>query len=198
VANETDQTIVNKINSYKLKPLESEFSSLHPLVSWRSALAGLLVTYLCLGILSSLGLAFGGVTFSNVGNVGANESSTASLATAIWFLFAIIVSLFAGSYFAARISKFHTNIVGSAQGLVISSLFFAIFTWQIGTNLMMSDQKFAARVSQGTGWGIFFTLVLGSAAAVGGGALGSRANLRKPLTREQVEAVTSFRTAPVV
>ena len=42
-------------------PLESEFSQHHPLVSWRSVLAGLLVSFLTLTILLSLGMAFGGV-----------------------------------------------------------------------------------------------------------------------------------------
>ena len=269
-------------------PLESDFAHLHPLVSWRSIVAGLLTTLLCLGALLALGMAIGGVSLED----GA-DAQTSGIMTGVWFLISSIISLFVGSYFAARISKFHTNRIGSAQGVVIAALFFGLFLWQtfaaigwagrtatnaagtIGSgaasvigqasgnatvnnlvedalgdlNLksdpevvasgvvsrlikgntegaknylarqagitpseadtriaqlrqqvdqaMVQARETAANALQGAGWSLFATLVLGAASAIGGGALGSRANFRKPLTREQVDAVTDFRTAPV-
>jgi hypothetical protein len=269
--------------------LESDFVAMHPLVSWRSVVAGLLVSLLCLAVLSSLGLAFGGISLMNNDTTAAR----AGVATGVWFLISALISLFAGSYFAARISKFHTNRIGSAQGVVIASLFFGLFLWQtmsaigwagrmagsavggaanmvgqgasqasqspmvrnivenavgdlnlksspetvisgVASRLIQGDREGAknylarqagitpaeadrriaqvntqiqnamnqaaesgAKAMQGAGWSLFFTLVLGTAAAIGGGALGSRANLRKPLTREQVEAISGFRPATV-
>lgn len=271
-------------------PLESELTAFHPLVSWRSILGGLLVTLLTQTILVSLGMAVGGISL----DVSNDTSATsAGVFTGIWFLISSLISLFVGSYFAARISKFHTNRIGSAQGLVIAALFFGFFLWQtvatigwvgrtagqaIGGSAQMigagisqagqspivgeivedalgdlnlrsdpqvvmsgvagrllrgntegaknylarqagispedADRRIAAlqtqvnqsllqaretaiNALQGLGWSLFATLLLGTAAALSGGALGSRANLRKPLTREQVEAMTEFRTAPV-
>lgn len=264
-------------------PLESDFAHLHPLISWRSVVAGLLISFLSLVILLSLGMAFGGLGLSD----GASAQS-AGIFTGVWFLVSSIISLFLGSYFAARVSKFHTNRIGSAQGLVIAALFFGFFLYQtfqtIGfvggaatktvsgaasavsagaqqlagsetmntviedalgdlnlrrdpqtiasgvasrllagnpesaknylarnagitpqeadrriaeartqvDSAMMKAREGAAGALQATGWTLFATLLLGAAAAIGGGALGSRANYRKPLTREQVEAMTDL------
>lgn len=265
--------------------LESDSISLHPLVSWRSVIAGLLIAFLCMAILMSLGLAIGGVSLSNMGT----DASNAGRASGIWFLIASLISVFAGSYYAARISKFHTHRIGSAQGLVITSLFFGLFMWQgisaigwagnkmtgavsgaastmgqasdnpvvsgvvedaigdlnlksspqtvvsgVVTRLLRGDHEgaknylamqagvtpqeadrriadlrgrvdtamiqvraTAAKAMQGAGLMIFATLVLGCVAAIGGGALGSRANLRRPLTRDELEAVSHFETATV-
>jgi hypothetical protein len=264
--------------------LESDLAHFHPLVSWRSVIAGLLVAFLTMVILLSLGMAVGGI-----GLEGGTSAQSAGIFTGVWFLVSSLISLFAGSYFAARISKFHTNRIGSAQGLVIASLFFGLFLWQtlgaigwvggmaggaisgtanvagagvqqaaqspavqnaidnaIGDLNLRSDPQTVAtgvltRLLQGdatgardylarqanippaeaerrigemrgqteqamaqardatatalkaTGWSLFATLLLGAAAAIGGGALGSAANFRKPLTREQRHAVEDFR-----
>jgi hypothetical protein len=264
--------------------LESDLAHFHPLVSWRSVIAGLLVAFLTMGILLSLGMAMGGV-----GLEGGTTAQAAGLFTGIWFLVSALIALFAGSYFAARISKFHTNRIGAAQGLVIASLFFGFIVWQtfaavgwaggmaggaiagtanvagagvaqaaqtpavqnavdnaLGDLNLRSDPQTVAtgvltRILQGdatgardylasqagisraeadrrigelrgqteqamaqardatatalkaTGWSLFATLLLGAAAAIGGGALGSAANFSKPLTREQRHAVEDFR-----
>lgn len=263
--------------------LESDLAHLHPLVSWRSVVAGLLVSFLTLSILLTLGMAFGGHGLDD----GASAQN-AGIFTGVWFLVSSIIALFAGSYFAARISKFHTNRIGSAQGLVIASLFFGFFLYQtfsalgwvgrtatsavsstasvaasgaekaagnstvnslvqdkLGDLNLKSDPKTvasgvasrlvsgntegakdylasqagiseaeadrriagfrdqvgqasnqaregAAKALQATGWTLFATLVLGALSAIGGGALGSRANLRRPLTREQMNAVGDY------
>lgn len=257
----------------------------YPLVSWRSVIAGFFVSFLCLAVLLSLGMAFGGITMDASGA----SLQGVGLYSGIWFVVSAVISLFAGSYFAARISQYHTNRIGSAQGLVIASLFFVFFLWQtfsaigwvgrtatnavgttaqavgtgasqaahsstvnnivqqalgdlnlrtdpqtvitgVATRLVQGDvegaktylsaqtgisraeanrridqlqaqvnqamtqaQATAANALQGVGWSLFVTIVLGAAAAIGGGALGSRANVRKPLAAgEQVE----FRGAP--
>jgi hypothetical protein len=268
--------------------LESDAAHFHPLVSWRSVVAGLFVSFLTLAILLSLGIAFGGIGLDD-----GTTAQNAGIFSGVWFLVSSLIALFAGSYFAARISKFQNNRLGSAQGLVIASLFFGLFLWQTATALgwagraagsavsgassavgqgvsqlsgnqvvnnivddaigdlnlrsepsvvaqgvasrlisgntegaknylarqagitpAEADQRIAALRSQvdqalvtareqgaaalkALGWTLFATLLLGAAASVGGGALGSRANLRKPLTREQADAVEGYSAAPV-
>jgi hypothetical protein len=261
-------------------PLEIENNNSHALISYRSIVAGLLIAMFTMIGLLGLGLAFGGI--------GMDEDTTAKSAgifTGIWFLVSTLVSLFVGSYFAARVSKFRTGRIGSAQGLVIASLFLGFFLYQtvstigsagsavgsfigksgsmvargaqqasqnpaisnavsnitedslgglqlksdpttvaegLGTRLFRGDSEGAknylaaqagitpteadARVAQmkarvdkfvsdtkeatGTalksaGWSLFLLVVLGSIASLGGGALGSVANFRKPLIRER-------------
>ena len=106
-------------------PLEKESNNMHALISGRSILAGFLISMLSMFGLLGLGLAVGGI--------GLNENTSfksAGIFTGIWFLGAAFVSLFVGSYFAARVSKFRTGRIGSAQGLVIASLFLGIFFYQ--------------------------------------------------------------------
>lgn len=264
-------------------PLESDIH-MHPLVSWRSVAAGLLVTFLALAILLALGMAFGGI-----GLVDGAEAQNAGIFTGIWFLVSAVISLFVGSYFATRISKFHTGRIGAAHGAVIAALFFGFFLYQsisaigwagnkagamigsagsgaaqvagnpavdnlvddavgdlnlrsdpqvvvsgVASRLMRGDsesaknylarqanltpaeadariaqlrgqvdaamvqaRETAARTMQGVGWSLFAALLLGSVAAMSGGALGSRSNLRSPLTREQFESVHDYGPATI-
>ncbi|MGE3610138.1 MAG: hypothetical protein AB7I27_11165 [Bacteriovoracaceae bacterium] len=255
-------------------PLQNELTSMHPLISWRSVLAGLLITFFTFIGLAGLGVALGGISM--------NQEVTAKgvgLFSGIWFLGSVLISLFVGSYFAARVSKFRANRIGSAQGLVIAALFIGFIIYQVammigvagnivgdtasvvstgvqkaGQNPMINntisniiedsftglnlksdaqtvatglgsrlvrgdvesaknylsaqagispaeaDQRIVAlrgRVDnaiaqakdttsmalQSSGWTLFLLVVLGALAAVAGGALGSVANFRKPLTR---------------
>jgi hypothetical protein len=268
--------------------LESNTMNMHPLVSWRSVLAGVLVTFLSLAILLSLGMAFGGIGLS-----GGTDAQNAGVFTGVWFLVSSVISLFLGSYFAARISKFHTNRIGSAQGLVIASLFFGFFLYQtvsavgwagkavgtaasgaamaigvgatqasdntvvshivenaigdlnlrsepstvvtgVGNRLVRGDtdgaknylarqanispaeadrriaalraqldqtmaqaREVAARTLQATGWSLFATMLLGVLSSIGGGALGTLANVRRPLVQEQLGSVSDFHTATI-
>jgi hypothetical protein len=261
-------------------PLESDLATMHPLISWRSVLAGLLIALFTMTGLLGLGMAFGGI--------GLDEETSlrgAGIFTGAWFIGSALISLFLGSYFAARVSKFQTGRIGSAQGLVIAALFLGFFLYQtvmaIGTagqtagnviggaagmagtgvqraaqspaitqaagNLvedalggleLRSDPQtvasgLATRLVQGntqsarnylinqtnltqaeadariqqiqgqvgaameqvregtatalksTGWALFLLVLLGALSAVGGGALGSVANFRNPLSREQ-------------
>lgn len=105
--------------------VEVEPNNMHALISWRSIVAGLLIAMFTMIGLLGLGLAFGGI--------GLDEDTSARSAgifTGVWFLVSALVSLFAGSYFAARVSKFRMGRIGSAQGLVIASLFLGYFLYQ--------------------------------------------------------------------
>lgn len=266
---------------------ETELTRYHPLVSWRSIVAGFLVSLFTFALMLSLGLAFGGIGLAD----GVTRQG-ATVFTGLWLLFSSLVALFAGSYFAARISKTHTGRIGSAQGLVIAALFFGLLLYQmamaigwagqtaittargvgqaavtgaqrateipavnaaiegaIGDLNLKSDpqtvatglasrlirgdvdsaktylayqagisqeeadrriaalrervdqaviqaREAAAKGLQAAGWTIFLTLLIGGAAAISGGALGSLANVRKPL--EEVErAAVGLRERPV-
>lgn len=106
-------------------PLESELSTSHALISWRSIAAGLLVSMFTMTGLLGLGLAMGGI-----GMDAETTAKSAGIFTGIWFIASALISLFVGSYFAARVSKFKTGRIGSAQGLVIASLFLGFFLYQ--------------------------------------------------------------------
>jgi hypothetical protein len=278
------------INSgrYSNHLLENDSTNQHPLISWRSIVAGLVISLMVMATLLSLGMALGGNGLSD-----GTTAQNAGLFTGIWFVASAVIALLGGSYFAARVSKFHMFRLGSAQGLVIAALFFGLFLYQTfsaigwagktattaiggaasavssvantgaesplvrdlaaratsGLNLtvdpttaarglatrlgqgdvegskdylasvsgitreeastkveelrvqmdqaMVQARETAAKALQATGWSLFITMLLGAAAAAGGGALGSLANARKPLTREQAESVGHYETATV-
>ncbi len=105
--------------------IEQEFQSLHPLISWRSTIAGLLVSSFVLIGLLGLGMAFGGITM--------DEQTTLrsiGLYTGTWFLISSCLSIFIGSYFASRVSRFKAPRVGAAQGIVIAALFMVFFLFE--------------------------------------------------------------------
>lgn len=270
-----------KVNSsHHRTPLEFENADRHALISGRAIITGLLVAFFTMLGLIGLGLALGGI------NMGGDTSAQAvGVFTGVWFIVSALISLFIGSYFAARISKFRTGRIGSAQGLVIASLFLGFFLYQtvsaigalggaagnvlqttgsaavqgaqqaaqnpavmntvnnmtedalgdlnlkseprvvaqgLATRLLRGDvegaKSYLSRQSgiteaeaetrinqlqtqvtgyvdqvkesvgnalQSLGWSLFLMVVLGALAAVGGGALGSVANFRKPLIREE-------------
>lgn len=262
---------------------EDDHATMHPLISWRSVVAGLLIAFFSMIGLLGLGMAMGGI--------GLNEDTSAKGAgifTGVWFLASTLISIFVGSYFAARVSKFQTGRIGSAQGLVIAALFLGFFLYQsvsaivgmggaagsmigksavaIGTGasrvaqrpgVMATIGRYAedalgdlnlrseptvvargvadrvvhgdsegaknylarqagitpeeadARIAQlktradrvideakvatgnalqATGWSLFLLVILGALSSVLGGALGSVANFRNPLSREQFVA----------
>lgn len=105
--------------------IEFDSNNMHALISWRSIVAGLLIAMFSMAGLIGLGLAFGGI--------GMDEDTSARSAgifTGVWFLASALISLFVGSYFAARVSKFRLGRIGSAQGLVIAALFLGFFFYQ--------------------------------------------------------------------
>lgn len=114
-----------KVHTNNRSVFDVDTTNMHALISWRSVVAGLLVAMFTMIGLVGLGLAFGGI--------GLDEDTSARSAgifTGVWFMTATLISLFVGSYFAARVSKFKTGRIGSAQGLVIASLFLGFFLFE--------------------------------------------------------------------
>jgi hypothetical protein len=118
-------TAIFRKDSSDPENLETEYQSMHPLISWRSVVAGLLISFFFMIGLLGLGMVFGGIGMSD-----GTSAKSAGIFTGVWFLVSALISLFVGSYFAARISKFQLGRVGSAQGLVIAALFSGIFLFE--------------------------------------------------------------------
>lgn len=108
-----------------LEQIDSENSASHPLISWRSVVAGFIISLFFMVGFIGLGMAFGGI-----GMYDGTTAANAGVFSGIWFFASALISLFVGSYFAARISKFQSGRVGSAQGLVIAALFLGMFIYQ--------------------------------------------------------------------
>lgn len=102
------------------------------LVSWRSVAAGLLISLFTMTALVGLGMAFGGI--------GIDDDVTvkgASVFTGIWFLVSTVISLFVGSYYSARLSTYRIPAMGTANGLLIASLFILFFLFQAFSTIGM-------------------------------------------------------------
>lgn len=126
--------------------IETEAVRAHPLISWRSTIAGSLIALLSMGVFLSLGLAFGGARYTDaavdasIRDVGAYSS--------VWFLISSVISVFVGSYFAARISKYHLGRIGAAQGAVIAALVFGFFFYQAAKVISGAGRMMGAVASQ--------------------------------------------------
>jgi uncharacterized membrane protein len=88
------------------------------LICWRSLFAGLLVSLLVFSAATALGVAFGGIGLSD-----GTTAENAGLFSGLWFLVSAVISLFVGGYFAVRLAKFRTDLVGCAHGFVIAAMF---------------------------------------------------------------------------
>lgn len=106
-------------------PLETDSLNPHALISFRAIVGGLLVAMFTFIGLVGLGLAFGGMELGQE-----TTAQSAGIFTGVWFIVSVLLSLFVGSYFAARVSKFRTGRIGSLQGLVIAALFIGFFMYQ--------------------------------------------------------------------
>ncbi len=122
-------------------PLESDLVNPHALISWRSIVAGLLLAFFTMTGLIGLGLAFGGIGLDDE-----TSARGAGIFTGIWFVVSALISIFVGSYFAARISKFRTGRIGSAQGLVIAALFVGFFLYQTMATIGMAGQAMGGMI----------------------------------------------------
>ena len=127
-------------------PIESEFQTMHPLLSWRSVLAGLLIAFFCMAGLIGLGMAFGGIGMDQD-----TSAKSVGIFSGVWFVASVLISIFFGSYFAARVSKFKTGRIGSAQGLVIAALFLGFFFYQIISAIGFAGQATGSIIAKTTG-----------------------------------------------
>lgn len=107
-------------------PLEIDSINPHALISFRAIVAGLFIAGFSFIGFVGLGLAFGGMELG-----GETSAQSVGIFSGVWFIVSVLLSLFIGSYFAARISKFRTGRVGSLQGLVIAALFIGFFMYQM-------------------------------------------------------------------
>lgn len=104
----------------------------HSLISWKPIFAGLFVTLLIHATLMALGVAIGGATVSEMIQNGGGPGRGLAAGAAIWIGVSALLSLAAGSYFAARTSTFITGRIGAAQGLTIAALFFTLMLYGAG------------------------------------------------------------------
>jgi hypothetical protein len=124
-------------------PLEIDSLNPHALISFRAIVAGLLIAMFTFIGLVGLGLAVGGMEMN-----ADTSAQSAGVFTGVWFIVSVLLSLFVGSYFAARISKFRTGRVGSIQGLVIASLFIGFFMYQTFSAIGAAGGAFGSLVGK--------------------------------------------------
>ena len=105
--------------------MEIDNSNQHAFISYRAVVAGILIAFFVMAGLVGVGLAFGGMGLSD-----GSSAKSAGIFTGTWFIVSAFLSIFAGSYFAARVSRFRTSRVGAVQGLVIASLFIGLILYQ--------------------------------------------------------------------
>lgn len=105
-------------------------------ISWRAIFAGTLIALLSYMILMSLGLAIGGSAIQGAIQ-GGTDIGAVGIGSGIWLAVSVIVSLFLGSFFAARVSGLVFNRIGRVQGAVITALFFGIMLSQVGAAIGM-------------------------------------------------------------
>ena len=127
-------------------------------ICWKSVAGGLLVTLLTMTAFTGLGMAIGGISMSTE-----TSAENAGIFTGAWFLVTALVSLFAGSYYAARVSAFRAPKVGAANGILIAALFLGFFLYQ----------SFSAVGAVGRAAG---SLIGGAATAVGATATAAAQN----------------------
>jgi hypothetical protein len=92
---------------------------------WKSVTAGVFISIMSFLLLTALGTGLGGMIAVHLINADEGGSGLASGA-GVWLGVSCVVSLFMGSYFAARISSYHANKIGAAHGFVVASIFFTL------------------------------------------------------------------------
>lgn len=98
------------------------------LISWRAVFAGLAVTMLTFFGLMALAIAMGGIGLDE-----GTSFQSAGLFTVISALLAIIISIFAGSYFSVRLAQINAEAIGSSQGLLVGALFVLFVLFQLAS-----------------------------------------------------------------
>ncbi len=123
----------------------------HHLICWKSTVAGILVAFMTYLLLSSLGFALTGMSAQS-----AIDNETGGLlvlsGAGLWMGISAAVSLFIGSFFALRVSRYVTDKVGFIHGVVIASVFFIIMTFLAG-GAVSGIARGLAGVAQGAGMG---------------------------------------------
>jgi hypothetical protein len=120
----------------KVETFRTAEEAYHSRLSWRAILAGAAISLLTYVVFLSLGLAVAGGSLRDVIQ-GTDSGQGFGIGTGIWLIFPVLVSLFVGSYAAARVSGLVPIRVGRIQGVVIASLFFGFILMQVGAAVGM-------------------------------------------------------------
>lgn len=121
------------------------------LLCWKSVLAGVFISIMSYLILTALGAGVvGGVAQTAI----EAEKGGLALATGagLWLGLSAVISVFMGSYFAARLSGYAANKIGAAHGFVVASVFFSLMAYGMGGLLSSAAQgiaKGAAAIGSG-------------------------------------------------
>ena len=94
------------------------------LVCWRSVVAGFFIFTMAFTGIISLAVAFGGIGLSD-----GSTLENATVFSVVTFMTAVVLSVFAGSYFSVRVARFQSHTVGAAQGLVVAALSIGAAIW---------------------------------------------------------------------
>lgn len=162
----------------------------HSSISWRAIFAGLFISLLAYVTLTFLGVALGGANLrSLLERGGEGMAGGLGVGAGIWMLLSVLVSLFAGGYYAARGAGFIPIRIGRIQGLVVAALFFSVMFSQIGVTAGLLGPGVgpalkgasSAAVSM-AGWTLFGTTLLGALFAMLGGGVGAGLGLSHPVS----------------
>lgn len=96
-------------------------------ISWRAALAGLLVSLLTFAGLGALSLALGGIGLSD-----GSEIENAGIFTGVSLIVSVVLSVFAGSYFAVRSRGNRANRSPYSEAILVAALMIFLVVMQAG------------------------------------------------------------------
>jgi hypothetical protein len=116
---------MNQFNPSQTSRLEASHENL---VSWKSALAGLVLAILTFAAITALSLAFGGAGLSD-GTTG----TRAGIFGGVSFVIAIVLSTFVGAFFGVRVSGYGGRVGPYAQSLLVGSLVILLVLVQVAS-----------------------------------------------------------------
>ncbi len=101
------------------------------LLSWRSIIAGAVLSMLFYILLIAAGVGVGGISMQD----GVANAHDAGIGAGIWIILATALALFGGSYIATRTTSYISRSIGMWQSAVISAVFFIAALMQVGSLL---------------------------------------------------------------
>ena len=138
---------MQKTNS--IIPAQEPMAGHSHLICWKSIISGTLIAFMGFMVLTALGGGIGG--FSAEGFISREEGgSTLASAAGLWLGLSMVISLFCGSYFALRVSRYQTHKIGAAHGFVIASIFFIAMMFGAG-NMIGGMAHGLGKLAQGAG-----------------------------------------------
>lgn len=123
-----------------------QFTPHRHMICWKSLAAGIFISAVTYLLLTALGAAIGGMTAANNVYDGDGVQGLA-IGAAVWLGISTVVALFAGSFFATRLSRYVTAQVGVSHGLVLGSVFMLAMVWGLGAGVGGAATGLAKTVS---------------------------------------------------